>query len=68
MKFDDDVLIVLRAAVTLRALQRSLLMTEKRTVEHARLLTAVKRMEAQFDQALEVVRDQIMEPDRYAAD
>jgi hypothetical protein len=43
-------------------------MTEKRTVEHARLLTAVKRMEAQFDQALEVVRDQIMEPDRYAAD
>jgi hypothetical protein len=68
MSTPEDAKIVLRAAVTLRGLQRSLLMTEKRTVEYARLLTAVKRMEAQFDEALEVVRDQIREPDRYAAD
>jgi hypothetical protein len=59
VNIDEDVLIVLRAAKTLRGLQRSLRLVTWGTPEYARLLTAVKLMEAQFDEALEHVSDRI---------
>jgi hypothetical protein len=64
-----DVVIVLRAMVTLRGMQRALhkLARHPRTPEYARMMTAVVQMEAQLDAALETVRDLVVEPDRHAA-
>jgi hypothetical protein len=61
MSSQQDVVIVLRAVVTLRGVQKALHLTKRRTPEYARLLTAVMAMEAQLDAALEEVADQIME-------
>lgn len=65
----QDVVIVLRAVVTLRGMQRALHVAARhpRTVEYARLMTAVVAMEAQLDAALDSVADFIMEPERHAA-
>jgi hypothetical protein len=57
----DETRIVLRAVMTLRGMQIALRKTERRTPEYARLYTAVAAMEAQVDDALETVADQIME-------
>ena len=59
----DDIVLILRAVVTLRGMQRALhkLARHPRTVEYARLMTAVVQMEAQVDAALETVRGLIMD-------
>jgi hypothetical protein len=61
MSTHEDVVIVLRAVVTLRGLQIALHKTKRGTVEYSRLLTAVVGMETQLDEALETVGDQLME-------
>ena len=52
MNIDEDMLIVLRAAATLRGLQRSLRLVTQGTPDYVRLVAAVRLMEAQFDEAL----------------
>jgi hypothetical protein len=54
--------IVLRAAVTLRAVQIALRQTEPGTAQHRRLLVAQAQIEDQFDLALEEVGDLIVDP------
>ena len=54
--------IVLRAAVTLRAVQVALRQTEPGTPQHRRLLVAQAQIEDQFDLALDAVGDLIVDP------
>jgi hypothetical protein len=60
MSTKAEVVIVLRAAVTLRGLQEALRKVQRGSPEHARLYAAVRIMEQQFDDALGVVADEIL--------
>jgi hypothetical protein len=63
MSTKAEVIIVLRAAKTLRDMQVGLVDLVWGTPEYNRLVAALRRIETQFDEALDIVLDELIDDD-----